>query len=276
MTIAQWLAHARTRLTSAKIASALLDSELLLADTLGVERTHVHAHPEAPIAAPFLPVLAARLQLRSERVPIAYILGYKEFYGRTFTVTPATLVPRPESEAIIETLTQHEQRTNPARAPKTLVDVGTGSGILGISAQLENPHLTVTLSDISPAALEVAKRNAAQLGARVTIAPPASLLRAHTAPYDYIIANLPYVDRTWSDTSPELAHEPDIALYAENHGLALICDLLPQAAALLHPQGVLLLEADPTQFPAITQKAALFHLAPLYQFDYCLALQLQR
>lgn len=273
MTIQQWITTATAQLTKAGITSARLDVELLLAHTLGRTRTSLHAHPEAIITAAFLPVLAAQLQLRTERVPLAYLLGYKEFYGHTFTVTPATLVPRPESEMLIETLTQHEQRTNPTRVPKTLIDVGTGSGILGISAQLENPNLTVTLSDISPAALEVAKRNAAQLGAQVMIAPPASLLTAQTAPYDYILANLPYVDRTWSDTSPELAHEPSLALYADNHGLALIFELLPQAAKLLTADSVLSLEADPTQFPAIIQKAAQYSLTPLYQIDYCLVLQ---
>lgn len=273
MTIIEWLTFARAQLTSAGITSAQLDSELLLAHTLGVERTYLHAHPETLIAAPFIPVLAARLQLRTERVPLAYIVGYKEFYGRKFIVTPATLVPRPESETIIEILAQHEQQSNPTHTPKNLIDIGTGSGILGISARLEHPYINVTLSDISSDALAVARKNAAQLHAHVTIAPPASLLDRQTESYDYIIANLPYVDHEWSNTSPELIHEPQIALYARNHGLALIYELLPQAAALLNPQGILLLEADPTQFSAITKKAALYNLAPLYQVGYCLALQ---
>ncbi|MDO4684288.1 MAG: peptide chain release factor N(5)-glutamine methyltransferase [Candidatus Saccharibacteria bacterium] len=269
MTIQQWITTATAQLTKAGITSARLDVELLLAHTLGRTRTSLHAHPEAIITAAFLPVLAAQLQLRTERVPLAYLLGYKEFYGRTFTVTPATLVPRPESEAIITQLLTLEETSN---QPKTLIDIGTGSGILGITSQLELPHITVTLSDISPAALEVATHNAAQLGAHVTIAPAAHLLSQQTKPYDYIIANLPYVAAEWDDVSPELQHEPQTALYADNHGLALIYELLPQAASLLTPNGYLLLEADPTQHGAIIARAHQVSLATHQQQDYCLVL----
>lgn len=273
MTIAQWLRIAKQQLQQAGISSAQLDSELLLAHAMQVNRTYLHAHTDEDFFVGFLPILAAQLQLRTERVPIAYILGYKEFYGRTFTVTPRVLVPRPESEVIIETLLQYEQKTNPYQQPKTAIDIGTGSGILGITAALELPYLHVTLSDISADALAVAKTNANKLQAPVVIAQPANLLDNTSTAYDYIIANLPYVDKDWSDTSPELIHEPAEALYADNNGLALIYQLLSQAPAVLAPQGTLLLEADPTQFSAIIEHAARYDLKPHQQNDYCLTLR---
>lgn len=269
MTIQQWIVAATAQLTKAGITSARLDAELLLTYTLRRTRTSLHAHPKATIPAAFLPVLAAQLQLRTERVPMAYILGHKEFYGRTFTVTPATLVPRPESETIITQLLALEGIST---QPKTLIDVGTGSGILGITSKLELPHLTITLSDISPAALRIAQYNATQLGASVAIAPVSHLLSQQTKSYDYIIANLPYVATEWSDTSPELQYEPQTALYADNHGLALIYELLPQAAKLLTPNGYLLLEADPTQHDAIIAHAKHISLTTHLQQDYCLVL----
>lgn len=251
MNISAWLMQATKRLKAIGITSARLDAELLLAETLRRPRTYLHAHLDEPIDPRRHDIAEARLDLRLDRVPLAYIVGYKEFYGRRFSVTPQVLIPRPESEAMIELLLE---LSGSDVTPKTLLDVGTGSGCLGITAKLERPLLRVILSDTSNRALAVAAKNADMLGAEVTLQTQ-SLLSGQLEPLDYILANLPYVDRSWQQ-SPELQHEPEQALYASDQGLALIKKLLEQAPRHLTPDGYLLLEADQRQHSALITHAA--------------------
>jgi release factor glutamine methyltransferase len=252
--ISAWLADAVTQLKDAGIASAKLDAEIILAHTLRKGRTFLHAHSDELVPTRQREIADARLQLRLDRTPVAYIIGHKEFYGRLFRVTPATLIPRPESEMIITLL--KELRAGTAsffkETPK-LVDVGTGSGILGITAKLELPELDVTLLDISKYALNVAQINAQKLNADVTITQ-SNLLSSYPLTADFIIANLPYVDTDW-ERSPETNFEPELALFAKNNGLHLIKQLIEQAGAHLQKNGFLLLEADPRQHAAIIAHA---------------------
>ena len=246
-TVRIWLRDAAEQLADALIPSALLDAEIILAHTLRKSRTWLHAHSDEPLTPRQLDIASARIELRLDRVPIAYIIGHKEFYGRRFKVTPATLVPRPESEEMITLLKTYA-------VSGTLLDVGTGTGCIGITAKLELPELRVILSDTSRFALKIAEQNAATLHADVTIVE-SDLLRAINAPLTTIVANLPYVDRSWTDQSPELRHEPETALYAADAGLKLIKELIDQATAKLLPAGLLLLEADTRQHQAIIDYA---------------------
>jgi release factor glutamine methyltransferase len=241
--ISQWLDQAAKQLAQAGIASSRLDAEIILAHTIHKGRTFLHAHPDDHIPNHSLAIADARLQLRIDRTPVAYIIGHKDFYGRPFHVTPATLIPRPESEMIITIL--KELQTDTAGSLLTLVDVGTGSGCLGITAKLELPNLDVTLLDVSKYALRIAKENADSLGAEVTIAT-SDLLSNYPFTASFIVANLPYVDPTW-DRSPETYHEPDLALFAKGKGLDLIKKLIHQAPSRLTASGALILEADPWQ-----------------------------
>ncbi|XMT17219.1 peptide chain release factor N(5)-glutamine methyltransferase [Candidatus Saccharibacteria bacterium oral taxon 488] len=249
-TIATWLKNAAKQLKAIGITSARLDAELILANTLRKNRTYLHAHLDEETDPRRVDIADARLSLRLDRVPLAYILGCKEFYGRKFTVSPAVLVPRPESE---EMITLFLALTAGEIAPKTLIDVGTGSGCLGITAALERPSLRVILSDISPRAIKIAEKNASNLQARVTLQQQ-SLLSGQIEPVDYIFANLPYVDRDW-DVSPELRHEPAEALFAADNGLRLIETLIEQAPRHITAGGLLFLEADPRQHQAILDQA---------------------
>lgn len=249
MTINEWISSVSASFKSAGITSARLDAEILLAHTLKKTRTYLHAHGDEPIPERAHEIADARAALRIDRTPIAYIIGHKEFYGRPFKVTLSTLIPRPESEDII-TITKNIATTKPT---KRIVDVGTGSGCLGISAKLELPDAEVTLTDISRHALMVAKSNAAHLKADVTLIH-GDLLSDCPFNADIIIANLPYVGKDW-DRSPETNHEPSIALFAEHGGLALIESLLPQATSHLTQQGDLLIEAAPKQHQAIINVA---------------------
>lgn len=250
MIISEWLKIATKSLKTANIPSARLDAELILANTLRKNRTYLHAHLDEEIDPRRFDIANARLDLRLDRVPIAYILGYKEFYGRRFTVSPSVLIPRPESEDLISLFLE---LTASEIAEKVLIDVGTGSGCLGITAKLERSNLSVILSDISKPALNIAEKNANALNADVHIQQQ-SLLNGQLKPVDYIFANLPYVDKNW-DVSPELQYEPEIALFAEDEGLKLILQLISQALRCLTSEGLLFIEADPQQHNRIINEA---------------------
>lgn len=245
MPVSNWLEDATQQLTHAGIRSARLDAEIILAHTLLKSRTFLHAHPEFSLDPHRRDIADARLQLRLDRTPIAYIVGHKEFYGRLFKVTPATLIPRPESEDMITLL----KEIAPKDQSIHIADIGTGSGILGITAKLELPHAHVTLLDISQHALTIARKNAEKLGADVAISR-SNLLDSYVSQTDIILANLPYVDPSWQ-RSPETDHEPEVALFAEDNGLKLIKKLILQSPSRLAAAGYLLLEADPRQHQEI-------------------------
>jgi len=268
-TVRYWLRDSAEQLADANIPSALLDAEIILAHTLRKSRTWIHAHHEEPIDERILDIADARLRLRLDRTPIAYIIGHKEFYSRLFKVTPSVLIPRPESEALIELLKTHLPET-----AKHLLDVGTGSGCLGITAKLEFPQLHVTLSDISRYALKVAEENAEKLNAEVTIirSDLLSKLQSPNVKFDIIIANLPYVDKSW-ERSPETNTEPKLALFADNGGLALIYKLIQQIPFSIAPSGIVLLEADPAQHSAIIQYAAAHDLRHAATSNYALVFE---
>lgn len=248
MNISTWLKHATEHLKNAGITSAQLDAELLLANTLRKNRTYLHAHLDEEVDPRRIDIAEARLSLRLDRVPLAYILDKKEFYGREFDVSPSVLVPRPESEEMINMLLKLAPQGN---QPRTLIDVGTGSGCLGITAALELPdNWHIVLSDISSKALSVAEKNAKKLGAKV-FTQKQSLLLGQFEKLDCVLANLPYVDKSWKNTSPELRHEPSEALYASEGGLKLIRELIQQAPKHLADEGLLLIEADEEQHQTI-------------------------
>ena len=268
MIISEWLKIATKSLKTTNIPSARLDAELILANTLRKNRTYLHAHLDEEIDPRRFDIANARLDLRLDRVPIAYILGYKEFYGRRFTVSPSVLIPRPESEDLISLFLE---LTASEIAEKVLIDVGTGSGCLGITAKLERSNLSVILSDISKPALNIAEKNANALNADVHIQQQ-SLLNGQLKPVDYIFANLPYVDKSW-DVSPELQYEPDIALFAEDEGLKLILQLISQAQRCLTPEGLLFIEADPQQHNRIIDEAVKNGFAKERALNYILVLR---
>jgi len=273
LTVNDWLAEATRQLVFNNLPSARLDAELLLAHTLRQPRTWLHGHGDEELEARMVEIANARLDLRLDRVPVAYIIGHKEFYGRRFKVTTATLIPRPESESLIELLNAALPKNASLlnERPLRLVDVGTGSGILGITAKLEHPELDVTLADISRHALKVAATNAATLHADVAMLQ-SNLLAEYPFAADVIVANLPYVNPEW-ERSPETDHEPALALFAEKNGLALIFELLTQTKAKLTNGGKLILEADPEQHPDIIKEAIKNGLVLTETNDYGLLLE---
>lgn len=273
MTISEWLRIATDELADAMFSSPRLDAEIILAHTIRHPRTYLHAHSDEELEPRHEEVANARIELRKDQVPIAYIIGHKEFYGRRFMVSPAVLIPRPESEQLIELLKKVLPQTQPlpAIASKRLVDVGTGSGCLGITAKLEFPELEVTLLDTSRHALTVAEKNANMHS--VDVEYTVSDLLSHY-PYspDIVLANLPYVDASW-EQSAELAHEPAEALYADDHGLALIKKCIDQCERRIPNHGLLLLEADSRQLDDITAYAKQHGFRVLSRDSFAIALE---
>ncbi len=254
-TINSWLSDATSRLKDGGVASSRLDAELILCHTLGQSRTWLIAHANDNISDPKTLESASKLLAkRLRRVPIAYLTNHKEFYNRSFFVDESVLIPRPESETIIEVLKKLVKTPN-----QRLLDVGTGSGALGITAKLEIPDLTVTISDISEDALDVARKNAKSLSAKPIRFVQSDLLEhwlSHENPkkFDIILANLPYVNPSW-EQSPETAHEPSLALYAKDNGMELIKKCVQQASSITTVNRYLLLEADPEQHDEIIRYA---------------------
>lgn len=270
MTIHEWITQATSELVGAGIGTAKLDAELILSHTLKQGRTYLHMYGEEEISARLKEIADSRLALRLDRVPLAYITGHKEFYGRPFIVSPSVLIPRPESEAIIDTLKEllPNTRALPGHS-KRLVDIGTGSGCLGITAKLEFAELDVTLADISVHALTVAEKNAKALHADVSTLK-SDLLQSYVLQPDIIVANLPYVDESW-ERSPETNHEPPEALFARSGGLKFINKLIMQAGDVLTSDGLMLLEADPVQHDAIQTQARTHGFSHTITDGYCLS-----
>lgn len=180
---------------------------------------------------------------REQREPVAYITGHREFWGLDFLVSPAVLIPRPETEFIVEAAIA---RMGDRKRRCEVADVGTGSGCLAVSLAVEFPHAHVTATDVSDQALALARTNSERLGVsdRVTFVRTSMLDAAH-GPFDLVVANPPYVPRSQQSTlSPDVRdHEPDVALYGTgDDGLDLVRTLLAQVPSRLTPDGLLLME----------------------------------
>ncbi len=241
MNVSLWLKNAAQTVNR-------LDAELILAHFLGVERTFLHAHPDAELPIEALQKASHALSRRQKHEPLAYITGTKAFYGRVFHITKDVLIPRPETEVLVRVAKQLK--------PAKIIDVGTGSGCIAVTLAKELPKAQITAVDISENALQIARANAQKHQAKVEFRQ-SDLLGAfkNTEKFNLIVANLPYVDQNWDWLSPELQFEPKNALFAKDGGLELIKMIIQQAPKHLEQGGYLLLEADKTQHRKITDYA---------------------
>jgi release factor glutamine methyltransferase len=233
--VGEALTHATKTLKESGIASARLDSLILIEDISGRDRAYLLAHPEHVLTAVQTAELHKKIIRRTRHVPLAYIRGTAPFYGRMFSVNEHVLVPRPETEAMVELL-----KRLPLASPR-IADIGTGSGCIGITAALELPGAEVWLYDIDFTALVVAKTNAHLLGATVHTAQ-ADMLQGLNGAFDVLLANLPYVP-TALPVSESIKHEPEIALFAGADGLDAYRIFWQQAAALARKPAYILTES---------------------------------
>jgi release factor glutamine methyltransferase len=228
--------------------SPRLDAEVMLAHVLDRQRVQLYTHFEEEVSESPRAAFRELVRRRSEGAPVAYLVGRKEFYSLTFTVSPAVLIPRPESEFVV---VEYLEQTRHVESPHT-VDVGTGSGCLAIASAHHQPGARFVAIDISDEALEIARRNATRIGVleRIDFRVGDMLVPvAGEGPFDAIISNPPYISSNAIDQlEPGVRdHEPRMALDGGPSGLDMVGRLIEQSVDLLKPGGHLILEIGSDQ-----------------------------
>jgi release factor glutamine methyltransferase len=240
------LTDAITRLIASNVPSPRLNAELLMMFVLSCDRAYLFAHPERELTADELSCYEAALAERARGVPAQYITGHQEFWGMDFIVSPAVLIPRPETEHVIEAVLELVRSADERIRELQIADVGTGSGCIALALAKEFPKAEIHATDISPAALEIARANAArhQLENRVAFHQTDLLTGFDDNAFDFIVSNPPYVGETEKDqVQLEVRKfEPRSAVFAGPLGTEVIARLIPQARAALKPGGWLIME----------------------------------
>ena len=244
------------------VPSPELNAELILMHVLGRDKSWIHAHPEQELSAGEQQQLSSLLFRRASGVPLQHLTGHQEFWGLEFEVTPDVLIPRPETEHVIEVALECFGVSMGVDSPRRresfqIADVGTGSGCIAVALAQELPAARIIATDISPAALKVARRNAQrhQVAARIDF-EECNLMDAllhqspvtnHQSPLlDLIVSNPPYIGRHEAEALQREVreHEPELALYGGATGTELYAPLISQAARLLKPGCTLVLELE--------------------------------
>ncbi len=243
------------------IESSRLDAELLLAATLGMDRVGLYVNFERPLDSKELGAYRERVRRRASREPVQYILGETEFWSLPFKVNPAVLIPRADTEVLVE------EALKRVESKDRVLDVGTGSGAIAIALAHEVAGVEVTALDCSEDALEIARENAAANKVVASIEMLAGDLKSLPAgPFDMIVSNPPYIPtRDWQELMPEVHdHEPRLALDGGPDGLEAYRQLAVQARKVLAPKGWILVEVGINQAKDV---AALFKAAGLVNIE---------
>jgi len=270
------LKEGMARLREAAVPSYTLAAELLLMHALGRDRAWLYTHSEDSLDPVAVDTFLGLIARRAAGEPTQYITGKQEFWGLEFEVSPAVLIPRPETEHVVEVALERlgargikiDMATGKPSPPLRIADVGTGSGCLAVALAHELPHAEIFAMDISAAALEVARRNAARHGASDRIhflqtdllgGLSSSSLAPHPSPFDLIVSNPPYVARDEAATLHREVreHEPETALFGGPTGVEIYARLIEQAGAILAPRGILVLELG---FGAADAVRKMFHV----------------
>jgi release factor glutamine methyltransferase len=253
-TVLELLRWTTTHFTTKGIDTPRLDAELLLASALGCDRLRLYLDFEKPVTVEERGAFRALVRRRGEeRVPVAYLTGVREFWSLVLAVTPDVLIPRPDTETLVDAVLAR----GPGReAAFSLLDLGTGSGALALAFASERPLVEVTASDLSTAALAVARKNAEALGLaeRVRFVAGDGFAPVAGERFDVIASNPPYVpEADAASLAPELRHEPAQALFTPGDGTALLRRIAAEAGRHLRPGGLLALELAPAQANDVTQ-----------------------
>lgn len=247
--ISTWLKDGAGMLAKKSIASARLDVELLLADELNKDRSWLVAHSDDELASDSAKKLDSELKRRAKYEPLAYIRQKQEFYGREFYVNKSVLVPRPESETIIELF-----KKLPLPTHAKIADVGCGSGALGITAALERPGVEVNFLDIDEKVFIIAKKNAGTYGLTTAACYKGNLLEARPEEYDALLCNLPYVPDNYP-VNEAAKYEPRHALYSGPDGLDHYKELFNQLSRGMFGTPCIITESLPEQHNGLVEIA---------------------
>ena len=241
------------------IEEARLEAELLVSHVLGTDRTHLLANLGEPLPADALASLVPLIERRLLREPLSYLLGWREFYGLRFAVRPGVLIPRHETETLVdEALRLARERYN---GVPLIADLGCGSGVIAVSLALHLLGSRIYAMDNAPSALEVAEENCKRYDVQERVPLlKGDLLIPLPEPVDMIVANLPYVrSGDFPTLQPEVLYEPREALDGGPDGLQIILKLLDQLPGRVRPGGALLLECDPSQVQCLKRQALRRH-----------------
>lgn len=263
MTTTEIILETAELLVAAGITGGRTDAELIVAEVLQKDKAWLLAHSDDKLEASDLTAIRSLAKKRASRQPLSYVLGHREFAGLEFAVDARALTPRVETETIVAELTQ--------RLPEntSVLDMGTGCGAIAISLKRLRADLTVTASEVSNDALELAHENAARLlpSASDVHFIKSDIFENVSGRFDAIAANLPYVARS-IELMPEVENEPHVALFGgDDDGLALYRKFFEHLPDHLNKHALVFIESDPWQQPELIKLAASAKLKPIYQ-DY--------
>ena len=254
MTIREAQAWASSFLTKENIEQPQLESEVFIRSLFEWERSQLFVHWNDPISAEQLVQLQHWLTRRANHEPIHYIIGTQDFYGRTFQVNQNVLIPRPETELLVEAVLE-QAKSYWGDRPLSVVDIGTGSGAISVTLALESPNWTIHTVDISEKAIEVAKENAKRLGAKVHFHQGSVLdpLIEKGIQVDLIVSNPPYIpSKDVQELMPDVRnYEPHLALDGGEDGLDFYREIIKQSKNVLKPKGIIAFEIGIDQSDAI-------------------------
>lgn len=235
------------------IESARLDAELLVAQALGIDRIGLYLDLERPLVDEERAAVRTLVTRRRAREPVAYILGHRDFYGRRFLVNHSVLIPRPDTEVLVERALEQI----PVDETRAVLDVGTGSGAVALTLAAERPLATVTATDLSASALEVARSNAEAMELLERVEFQEADIVNDAGIYDVVVSNPPYVTRGEHEAlEPEVRdHEPELALVAGEDGLDVIRRLLSACLSVTRRKSELLVEVGAGQADAVRRLA---------------------
>lgn len=253
-TVLELLRWTTSHFEALRIETPRLDAEVLLAFALGVERIRLYVDFDKPVTPNERAVYRELVKRRAgERVPVSHLVGCREFWSLDISVTPDVLTPRPDTETLVSAGLALLPAVALGRVPRVL-DVGTGSGAVALAFASERPDARVVATDVSPAALKVAKANASKLdlAARIDFREGSLFAPVVGERFDLIVSNPPYLALSRRDElPPELAHEPELALFAGRDGLDVLRALAGGVDEVLAPKGAVAFELSPEQATAV-------------------------